>query len=117
MRLISEAFQEQGIDTPDVRIIGGGARSRLWCKIFSDILEKPIMKLNFIEEATSVGAAIAGGIGVGMFPSIEDAAKLVKIEDKAHPETKNFPIYRSRYKIFKKSYEQLVDVFSQMEDS
>jgi xylulokinase len=114
MRLIADAFQKQRIQIPNVRIIGGGARSELWCEILSDILEKPVVRLNFIEEATSVGAAIAGGIGVGVFASIEDAAKLVKIKDEISPTAGHFPIYRRRFEIFKRIYEQLVDVFSQL---
>ena len=59
------------------RLIGGGARIRLWKSIFAEVLETPTARLNFIEEATSVGAAIAGGVGVGLCSSIRDLFPLL----------------------------------------
>jgi len=111
MKLIEQAFQEQGIKPAEIRMIGGGARSRLWRGIFADVMEKPVARLSFIEEATSVGAAIAGGVGVGIFSSINDAAKVVKHVETNRPAEQNFPVYRKQYEIFKRSYAQLEGVF------
>jgi len=111
MKLITLAFKEQGIKTPILRIIGGGAKSRLWRSIFSDILETKVLKLNVIEEATSLGAAVAGGVGVGIFSSLEDAKGIVKIDEEVTPNCDNFDIYRYNFKIFEKSYRKLIDIF------
>ncbi len=112
MRLIEEAFREQGVSSKEIRMIGGGAKSALWRSIFADIMEKPVVKLNFIDEATSIGAAIAGGVGVGIFSSIRDADKIVRCVDRTAAQSEHFPVYRKRYDVFKKSYQQLRDVFS-----
>jgi len=114
MKLIEEAFREQGVQADDIRMIGGGAKSRLWRSIFADVMERPVARLNFIEEATSVGAAIAGGVGVGIFSSINDAAKIVKHVESNSAVEQHFPVYRKQYEIFKRSYEQLVEVFTQL---
>jgi xylulokinase len=114
MRIIYEAFQEQGVSFRIMRMIGGGAKSRVWRKIFADILEKPVARLNFIDEATSIGAAIAGGVGVGLFSSIQDAAKFITLEEEIEPDQNNYPIYRRYYSFFKESYEQLVSVFDSL---
>ena len=114
MKLIEQAFQEQGIKPAEIRMIGGGAKSRLWRGIFADIMEKPVARLSFIEEATSVGAAIAGGVGVGIFSSINDAAKIVKHIETNRPEKQNFSVYRKQYEIFRRSYAQLAGVFDQL---
>jgi len=114
MKLIGEAFAEQGVKNSTIRIIGGGAKSRLWRSIFADVMEKTIVRLNFIEEATSVGAAIAGGVGAGIFSSIRDAEKLVRVEDEVHPNEENVSVYKKYYEIFQKSYEQLVGVFDML---
>ncbi|MBN1834452.1 MAG: xylulokinase [Spirochaetales bacterium] len=111
MKLIEEAFEEQGVSPAEIRMIGGGARSRLWRGIFADIMEKPIAKLNFIEEATAVGAAIAGGVGVGMFSSIGDAGRIVKVVERTEANPECFPAYRKGYRIFQKSYAQLEGIF------
>jgi xylulokinase len=112
MRLICDAFAEQGVKTQAIRMIGGGAKSRLWREIFACIMEKPILRLNFIEEATSVGAAVAGGIGVGIFSSIEDAERLVHVTEEVKPIKEDIPVYKKQYALFMQSIDLLGDIFS-----
>ncbi len=111
MRSIAEAFEELGQQFKTIRFIGGGAKSRLWRAIFSDVLGKPIERLNFIDEATSVGAAIAGGVGTGIFASLEDAERFVRVEEEVQPDEKNVRLYNGYYGIFKECYARLAGVF------
>ncbi len=114
MRRIYEAFHEQGVRSERIRLIGGGARSRLWRSIFADVLEIPVVRLNFIEEATSVGAAIAGGVGAGLFSSIQEADRLVQETELTACNPENFPVYRQNYALFRSCYERLRDLFPQL---
>jgi xylulokinase len=114
MKIIEKAFAEQGVDCGVIRMIGGGAKSPFWRRVFADVMEKPTARLNFIEEATSVGAAIAGGVGAGLFPSIQEARRFVKVEETSEPDSKNFPAYRKGFGLFNKSYEQLRGVFDDL---
>jgi xylulokinase len=111
MRLIHEAFREQGVRSAKVRLIGGGARSPLWRSIFADVLETPTARLNFIEEATSVGAAIAGGVGVRLFSSIREADRVVRETEETSCDPGNFAVYRKNYALFRNCYERLRDLF------
>jgi xylulokinase len=114
MKVIAEAMREQGVAPERVRIIGGGAKSRVWRQIFADILEKPIDRLNFIDEATSIGAAIAGGVGTGMFRNLQEGARFVEVEEETTPENSHVDVYRYQYDLFQKAYEQLVDIFDEL---
>jgi xylulokinase len=114
MRIIRDSLSEQGVQPRSVRIIGGGAKSGVWRQIFADILEVPIERLNFIEEATSIGAAIAGGVGVGMFGSLSEGAAFTEVEERTEPDTDHFPIYRKHYDVFRRSYEALVNIFEDL---
>jgi xylulokinase len=114
MRIIGDAFKEQGVRFDEIQMIGGGARSALWRSIFADVMEVPSLRLNFIEEATSVGAAIAGGVGVGLFSSIHDIQRFVKVEEKTPPDGRNIPIYRKQFALFRESYRQLCGVFEKL---
>ena len=46
-----------------MRLIGGGARSRLWRQILADVLGIPILLPELVTEATSLGAARRGRRG------------------------------------------------------
>jgi xylulokinase len=111
MRVIADAFRELGREYGEIRMLGGGARSATWRQIFADVLETPIATLNFMEEATSLGAAIAGGVGIGIFPSIEDAARMVRTVHRTEPDPLRFPVYNKIYPAFKAAYTQLAPVF------
>ncbi len=116
IRLIEDALRDQGIESSAHRIIGGGARNSLWLSIFADVLGKPIQKLNFLEEATSVGAAIAGGVGAGIFTSLDEAAQLIKVKDEQTAEPGNREIYNRLYEAYAESYKALLPVFSKIAD-
>ena len=114
MRLIAEVFAELGMRYESLRMIGGAARNSAWRQIFADVLEKPVDLLNFVEEATSVGAAIAGGVGIGLFPTIESAARMVRVVGRTEPQPARFPVYRGYYPCFKRSYQQLEPIFAML---
>lgn len=114
MRWIQEALREQGVRSARVRLIGGGARSALWRGILADVLETPTVKLNFIEEATSVGAAIAGGVGVGLFSSIREADRLVQAVEESPCDPARFPLYRRQFELFRDCYRRLRDLFPRL---
>jgi xylulokinase len=111
MRLIADAFRELGREYREVRMLGGGARSAAWRRIFADVLETPVTTLNFMEEATSLGAAIAGGVATGVFPGIEQASRIVRTVDRTEPDPSRFPVYRKIYPAFTAAYRQLAPVF------
>ena len=117
MRLIADAFAEQGRGFGSVRMIGGAARSATWRQIFADILERPVATLNFMEEATSVGAAIAGGVGIGLYGSIEEAVRIVKETSSTVPEPARRSAYRRSAAAFRKCYEQMVPVFTMLAEA
>ena len=69
-----------------MRLIGGGARSPLWRQILADVLGLPILLPELVTEATSLGAAIAGGVGVGIFDSFAAADRFIHVHEAARPE-------------------------------
>jgi len=114
MKVVADTFAGLGLDFSLIRAIGGGAKSSIWLSIFADVLERPMATLNFVDEATSIGAAIAGGVGVGIFPSIEEAARIVRIDRRIEPDPSHFPAYRKQFPIFERAYEQLVPIFDML---
>jgi len=114
LRIILDAFLSQGIDINEIRLIGGGGKSRLWASILADIFERDILRMEVLEEATSLGSAIAGGVGVGIFRSLKVAKELVRIKERIMPEGKKVTIYKRLYPIFLDAYERLLPVFDRL---
>ena len=54
--------------------MGGGSNCGLWCQMFADILRRPVV-VSRQQETTCLGAGMLAAFGVGLFPSIRDAAE------------------------------------------
>jgi xylulokinase len=114
LRIILDAFVRQGVHVPEIRAIGGGARGALWCQILADVLDRPVHTLALLEEATSLGAAIAGGVGVGLFPDFSVAAKIVQIARTFTPDPAVRDLYERQYRVFQDAYRALVPVYASL---
>ncbi len=117
LRVILEAFQKQGANIEAVRVIGGGARGAIWRQIMADIYGLPILRPALLEEATSMGAAIAGGVGVGLFPDFSVAEELTPIVDKVLPNPEFKPVYDRLYKLFNQCYEAFLPLYTALAES
>jgi len=74
----------QGASTDDIRMIGGGSRSRFWTQLVADALQTPI-NLPHVSEAAAYGAALIAATAAGAFDSLEQACGTVHIESRIEP--------------------------------
>jgi xylulokinase len=111
--LISDIFKEYA-SFSEMVTIGGGAQSAIWRQMMADVYEMPVLKPNLLEEATSMGAAVTGGVGVGVFRSFDVVSDFLTIEQYVQPIKKNVNIYRNHRAILQEAYYGLVDVFSKL---
>ena len=114
LRMILDAFQEQGAGIEAMRLIGGGARSPLWRQILADVYGLPILRPELLAEATSLGAAIAGGIGVGLFTDYSIAHELVRVEPGEQPDPGRSQQYARLLELFQRTYALLEPVFEDL---
>jgi xylulokinase len=114
LRVILEAFLEQNTPVEAMRVIGGGARGRVWRQIMADIYGLPVLRPAILEEATSMGAAIAGGVGVGIFPDWSVAERLTPIVDTCAPDPSLKAEYDRQYALFNRAYSALEPLFEDM---
>ena len=113
LRIISEVF-EQEIGFSKITAIGGGARGGAWRQILADIYDKGINIPEVTEEATSLGAAVAGGVGVGIFDSVTVASELNPVDKRCNPNPSTVKIYDELFPVFKKAYCSLLDVYDDL---
>ncbi len=105
---------DQHLTIPEMIVIGGGAKGAVWRQMLADIYQRPVLKPNFLEEATSMGAVVIGGVGVGVFKDFEVINKFLKMEDKHLPNPDNKKVYEETYDVFANSYNALLDIFDQL---
>lgn len=102
-----EIAEEAGAKADVLRAMGGSANSLLWTQIKSDITGKPII-VPSSDTATTLGAAILAGVGVGFYESYEEAVKLtVKTTREHHPNPETKTIYDRTYDTYLNLYKSL----------
>ena len=114
LKMILDAFLEQGAEITAMRLIGGGARSPLWRQILADVYGLPILRPALLAEATALGAAIAGGVGVGLFPDFGVAHELVQVEEAERPDAAAQARYAEVYPLFQETYQVLEPLFERL---
>ncbi len=109
-----ELNRKTGLETNEIRISGGGAKSKLWKQILADILNVELITVNSTEGA-SYGAALLAATGTGTFNSISEACeKCIKKESETRPEEKNIPLYKEYYEVYKNLYTDLKPSFNKI---
>jgi xylulokinase len=113
LKVILDAFTQQGARIPAMRVIGGGANGRAWRQIMADIYGIPVQRPALLAEATSFGAALAGGIGVGLYKDWSLAEQLTPIVDEIQPNCELGPLYGRMLDFFNRSYEAFVPLYEE----
>lgn len=82
---------------PYLQMIGGGAKSEVWCQIFADVLGRPIRQVADPLLANVRGAAAIAAVGLGRL-TFEELAASVRIERLFHPQPENQRLYDDLYR-------------------
>jgi len=93
-----------GSDADEVRVTGGGAKSRFWLQLLADLLKRPCVTLE-CDEGPAYGAALLAGVGTGVWGSVQDAcSKVVQIKSRIMPGGTD---YRAPYERYRRLYRDL----------
>ncbi|MBC8445713.1 MAG: xylulokinase [Chloroflexi bacterium] len=114
LRVILDAFRAQGAQIDAMRLIGGGARGRFWNRMMADVYGMPVHRLAILEEATSMGAALAGGVGVGLYSDFTMIETMNQVAEIIEPDPAAQAAYEQIYPIFEAAYQALVPVYDMM---
>ena len=112
--VIMNLYRAQGKHFDEITVIGGGMKSAEWRQIMADMFDTDVVVPNYLEEATSMGAAIAAGVGVGEYADFSAIGKFIKREYINHPIRKNADKYKKLYPIFDKAYEGLTAAYDDL---
>ena len=107
LNAVAEVMAECDAPVRSLMLTGGGARSGLWPDMIASIFGITTQVHRMPGESTSLGAAIAAGVGVGLFSDYTDAAHMVTARS-THPVNPQWQAaYKQVYAIYADIYEQL----------
>ena len=107
IRDIMQQWHNAGMTVETLRIGGGATRSALWNQIQADVYGRPVETLE-VGESTGLGAALLGGVGAGVFQSIEEGVDaMVRVSGCIEPDPARHRRYEEMYDAYVKAYEGL----------
>lgn len=103
-RLILSSMERSGIKINQIRVTGGGAKSKFWLQLKADITGKTVV-VPTVTEASLLGSALLIGLGLGIYHNLQDATEqTVSLASQYEPDKNKtriydrlFPIYQSIY--------------------
>lgn len=100
---------------PSVKIIGEVKKEiadliNLPQGLMADIWGKKIITMKYMEEATSIGAAVAALVGLGIKKDFYEAENFIKKSGEIECDPENNEVYNSYYRIFKSAYHDLKNI-------
>ena len=113
VRDITTQMGAAGIELRELRVVGGGAKSRLWNQIKSDVTGLPV-NVPEITETTALGAAFLALVGIGAYGNLSEASEhIVKIRECLDPDSATQSAYNESYERYRKTYFTLLPIFEE----
>jgi xylulokinase len=101
--------ENAGADVNELHAMGGAANSSLWVQIKADVTGKKIC-VPSSDTATTLGAAMLAGVGVGLYRDFDEAvSKTVRIRKEFNPDMINHKKYQINYQLYLELYQKLKD--------
>lgn len=102
------------MDIKEITVVGGGAKGAVWRQIMADIYNARIKVPSLLEEGSSMGAAVIGGVGTGIFKDFTAIDRFINIESVHTPNSGAVEAYGSVKEAFETCYFALEDAFKKM---
>ena len=105
-----DVAESKGVEVGELRSMGGSANSLLWTQMKADITGKRIV-VPSSDTATTLGAVILAGVGVGIYDSFEQAVRMTVKTTRSHePDMEKHEKYKVNYSTYLELYESLKDL-------
>lgn len=110
-----DILKDMKIPVDEIRVIGGGAKSKKWRQILADIFGHKIVGIN-TNQGGALGAAILAAVGNHAYANVDEATKtIIKTVDAIEPDMKKHAIYQEKHKKYQSLYGYLKPYFDNIE--
>lgn len=90
----------------ELNMIGGGAKSPLWCQIMADVTNRVIHQVADPQHAGAKGIALVASVALGHIPSFSDIKKYIRINETYRPNSVHRNLFDNMFREFKNIYRQ-----------
>lgn len=98
-----------GVETTEIRAIGGGGRSALWRKMQADIYGLPVYRMA-VEEGPAYGAALLAGVAAGVYGDVGEASSRAAVGGEATaPDPESQKHYAEYFALYETLYPRTKD--------
>ena len=103
-----------GSPIDEIVVVGGGARSTLWCQIIANVLGRSV-RFARERESTSLGAGIHAAAAAGFYKDIREAADAMSgVERSFEPDAESHARYSGIFEAYRGIYPALKETFRLM---
>jgi ribulokinase len=107
-------FRDQGHAIDRIVVCGGAANNPFWLQLHADVSGIPI-EVTTVAEAATLGAAILGAVGAGVYPTLAQAvAAMVHGDHVVKPNPANHLRYQPLFALYTRTYELMMPVLHEL---
>jgi xylulokinase len=106
-----ERFCRRRLD--GIRLIGGGARSDVWCQILADVLDRTVRQVQEPMQANARGAGLVGAVALGCV-KFDDVGSRVAIANTFRPNPAHRRLYDELFREFLHLYKRNRPIFARL---
>ena len=95
-------------------IIGGGAKSDIWCQIYADILNRNIRRVANPQQAGALGAVLIAKLALGEIKTLDEVQECCHYDKEFTPNQEYRKLYDNLFREFQALYKQNKKWFKRM---
>jgi xylulokinase len=112
LKEIIDIYGDLSMAPDSLVLLGGGIRSDFWRRIICDTIGKPMLIHPFPTHAISLGAAMAAGVSVGLWPNLEEAPWTGALAgERLLPDAEKNAVYTRYSALYREIYGRVKPVF------
>jgi xylulokinase len=111
--MLAPAEKFLGRKIESLNLVGGGAKSAVWCQVFADVMNLTIRQLKDPIEVNARGAAFIAAEALGLI-KFEDLHQYVEVETVYTPNPANRAIYDKVFAEFVTYYQQTKGIYKRL---
>lgn len=114
LRWAMETLENLYSPVSELRMVGGGAKSDIWCQIMADVTNRVIHQTADPHLVAAKGVALLASKTLGYIKSFEAIKDYIQVKNSYEPNPENRKLYDRHFKEFKNIYKQNKKWFRRM---